>query len=67
LEIALFQRLTQRDLVNLGRFRRNQCFSHGLGLNAQGYQGKARIRAFQIAKWLWKAETRLTMRCRFAP
>jgi len=28
LEIALFQRLTQRDLMNLGRFRRDQSFPH---------------------------------------
>ena len=43
-EITFFQRLAQRNLVNLGRFRRNQCFAHGLGLNASPESGKARNR-----------------------
>ena len=44
-EIALFQRLAQLNLVNLRRFRRNQSFSHGEGLNFCGESGKARIGA----------------------
>ena len=42
-EIALLQRVAQHDLVDLGRFRRNQSFSHGDGLNAWGESGKPRI------------------------
>ncbi len=45
-EIALFQRVAQRNLVNLGRFRRNQCFSHEIGLIADRCSGKALIEAF---------------------
>ena len=32
-EIALLQRIAQHDLVDFGRLRRNQCFSHGKGLD----------------------------------
>src|SRR6266850_1806480 len=48
-EIALFQRLAQLNLVNLRRFRRNQSFSHGEGLNFWGESGKTRIGAARIA------------------
>ena len=44
-EIALFQRLAQLNLVNFRRFRRNQSFSHGDGLNFWGESGKTRIGA----------------------
>ena len=40
-EIALFQRLAQLHLVDLGRLRRNQSFSHGEGLNRDGAADKS--------------------------
>ena len=43
-EIALFQRLAQRHLVNFGRFlRRNQSFSHAARLNRGSESGKDRL------------------------
>jgi hypothetical protein len=44
-EIALFERIPQHDLVNFGRFRRNQSFSHGDGLSGANVSGKERIRS----------------------
>ncbi|MGY4333644.1 hypothetical protein ACVWWG_008061 [Bradyrhizobium sp. LB7.2] len=43
-KIALFQRLTQRHVVNFGRFlRRNQSFSHAARLNRGSESGKDRL------------------------
>src|SRR5260370_5579217 len=44
LQIALFQRIAQHDLVNFRRlFRRYLSFSHGEALNPGGESGKMRI------------------------
>jgi hypothetical protein len=39
--------------VNLRRFRRNQSFSHGEGLNFWGESGKARFGALRARLKLW--------------
>jgi len=44
-EIALLERIAQHHLVDLSRLRRNQSFSHGEELNADGESGKPRISA----------------------
>src|SRR5262249_19107404 len=47
-EITFLQRIAQRNLVDLLRFGRNHCFSHGPPLNPSHESDKPRIRGVAL-------------------